>query len=206
MNGFPLGGSCQRPRPRTDEGRPCRNNPFTGGNGGLCPHPACGHLPPKGNKTSVNHNIVTYYRYVFYSRLYRIQHFYYLGFFLVCYNLIEMANVVIEVITWCHVECRRTVRIFFSRNKRQFRIFSIIHQCCTIFFCAIYIFLIESVSFQRFNHTILHIRNGNLINRRFRIRHIQTHRCIVSKACFYIYDISNITIMEEQGKVVFVYC
>ena len=44
----PLGGSCQRPRPLTDEGRPCRNNPFTGGNGGLCPHPACGHLPPKG--------------------------------------------------------------------------------------------------------------------------------------------------------------
>ena len=117
-----------------------------------------------------------------------------------------MANVVIEVIAWCHVEYRRTVRVFFSRNKRQFRIFSVIHQCRTILFCAICIFLIESVSFQRFNHAVLHIRNGYLINRRFRIRHIQTHRCIVSKACFYIYDISNITIMEEQGKVVFVYC
>ena len=57
MNGFPLGGSCQRPRPLTDEGRPCRNNPFTGGNGGLCPHPACGHLPPKGKAFEVRYKI-----------------------------------------------------------------------------------------------------------------------------------------------------
>ena len=57
VNGFPLGGSCQRPRPRTDEGRPCRNNPFTGGNGGLCPHPACGHLPPRGKAFEVRYKI-----------------------------------------------------------------------------------------------------------------------------------------------------
>ena len=40
QNGFPLGGSCQRPRPLTDEGEPCGNNPFTGNHRKLAPHPA----------------------------------------------------------------------------------------------------------------------------------------------------------------------
>ena len=47
--GFPLGGSCQRPRPLTDEGQPCHYYPFTACRGKLSPHPALrGHLPPKG--------------------------------------------------------------------------------------------------------------------------------------------------------------
>ena len=47
--GFPLGGSCQRPRPLTDEGQPCHYYPFTACRGKPAPHPALrGHLPPKG--------------------------------------------------------------------------------------------------------------------------------------------------------------
>ena len=45
--GFPLGGSCQRPRPLTDEGQVCHDNPGTGNRGELAPHPALrGHLLP----------------------------------------------------------------------------------------------------------------------------------------------------------------
>ena len=44
--GFPRGGSCQRPRPLTDEGQVCHGNPGTG-NRGAPPHPALrGHLLP----------------------------------------------------------------------------------------------------------------------------------------------------------------
>ncbi len=46
--GFPLGGSCQRPRPLTDEGEVYGAVPQTGSCRTLAPHPACGHLPPKG--------------------------------------------------------------------------------------------------------------------------------------------------------------
>ena len=35
--GFPLGGSCQRPRPLTDEGRTCRYDPYMGCRGELSP-------------------------------------------------------------------------------------------------------------------------------------------------------------------------
>ena len=38
--GFPLGGSCQRLRPLTDDGQPCHCNPFTGSCGRPVPHPA----------------------------------------------------------------------------------------------------------------------------------------------------------------------
>ena len=38
--GFPCGGSCQRPRPLTDEGQVCHGNPGTGNRGELAPHPA----------------------------------------------------------------------------------------------------------------------------------------------------------------------
>ena len=40
VGGFPLGGSCQRLRPLTDEGQPCHCNPFTGSCGRPVPHPA----------------------------------------------------------------------------------------------------------------------------------------------------------------------
>ena len=46
--GFPLGGSCQRPRPLTDEGEVLGAVPQTGSRRTLAPHPACGHLPPRG--------------------------------------------------------------------------------------------------------------------------------------------------------------
>ena len=46
--GFPLGGSCQRPRPLTDEGEVFGAVPQTGSRRTPAPHPACGHLPPKG--------------------------------------------------------------------------------------------------------------------------------------------------------------
>ena len=36
----PAGGSCQRPRPLTDEGQVCHGNPGTGNRGELAPHPA----------------------------------------------------------------------------------------------------------------------------------------------------------------------
>ena len=57
MSGFPLGGSCQRPRPLTDEGRPYRNNPFTGGNSELCPHqpPAGGSFHRRGKPKKKKH-------------------------------------------------------------------------------------------------------------------------------------------------------
>ena len=49
MFGFPLGGSCQRPRPLTDEGQPCRCRPLSGCRGTRAPHPALrGCLPPRG--------------------------------------------------------------------------------------------------------------------------------------------------------------
>ena len=49
-NGFPRGGSCQRPRPLTDEGRACHYCVFTACCGKLSPRPALrGHLlPPRG--------------------------------------------------------------------------------------------------------------------------------------------------------------
>ena len=46
--GFPLGGSCQRPRPLTDEGEVYGAVPQAGSCRTPAPHPACGHLPPKG--------------------------------------------------------------------------------------------------------------------------------------------------------------
>ena len=54
-NGFPLGGSCQRPRPLTDEGRACYYCVFTVCCGKLSPHPALrGHLLPQGEKAKRN--------------------------------------------------------------------------------------------------------------------------------------------------------
>ena len=51
----PKGGSCQRPRPLTDEGQVCHGNPETGNRGELAPHPALrGHLPPQGKAFLVN--------------------------------------------------------------------------------------------------------------------------------------------------------
>ena len=47
--GFPFGGSCQWPRPLTDEGQVCHSHPFAGSYNKLAPHPALrGHLPPRG--------------------------------------------------------------------------------------------------------------------------------------------------------------
>ena len=40
QKGFPRGGSCQRPRPLTDEGQPCGNDPLTGRHREPAPHPA----------------------------------------------------------------------------------------------------------------------------------------------------------------------
>ena len=37
MEAFPLGGRCLRPRPQTDEGRPCHCRPVTGCQGTLSP-------------------------------------------------------------------------------------------------------------------------------------------------------------------------
>ena len=50
--GFPLGGSCQRPRPLTDEGEVLGAVPQTGSRRTPAPHPACGHLPPRGKAPS----------------------------------------------------------------------------------------------------------------------------------------------------------
>ena len=48
-SGFPLGGSCQRPRPLTDEGKACGGCLLRVCNGKPVPHPALrGHLPPRG--------------------------------------------------------------------------------------------------------------------------------------------------------------
>ena len=48
-SGFPLGGSCQRPRPLTDEGKACGSCLLRVCNGKPVPHPALrGHLPPRG--------------------------------------------------------------------------------------------------------------------------------------------------------------
>ena len=53
VSGFPLGGSCQRPRPLTDEGKPCRRCPQAGSGGRFGPHPA-----PRGKAKSLqNSNI-----------------------------------------------------------------------------------------------------------------------------------------------------
>ena len=47
--GFPFGGSCQWPRPLTDEGQVCRSHPFAGSYNKRAPHPALrDHLPTKG--------------------------------------------------------------------------------------------------------------------------------------------------------------
>ena len=47
--GFPLGGSCQRPRPLTDEGKACGSCLLRVCNGKPVPHPALrGHLPRGG--------------------------------------------------------------------------------------------------------------------------------------------------------------
>ena len=46
-----LRGSCQRPRPLTDEGEVFGAVPQTGSRRTLAPHPACGHLP-KGEAQS----------------------------------------------------------------------------------------------------------------------------------------------------------
>ena len=52
--GFPRGGSCQRPRPLTDEGEPCHYCPQIGYCGKAAPHPALrGHLPPKGKASEL---------------------------------------------------------------------------------------------------------------------------------------------------------
>ena len=57
--GFPLGGSCQRPRPLTDEGEVCHDNPGTGNRGERPPHPALrGHLLPRGK--AGNHSITSH--------------------------------------------------------------------------------------------------------------------------------------------------
>ena len=49
VSGFPLGGSCQRPRPLTDEGKACGSCLLRVSNGKPVPHPALrGHLPPRG--------------------------------------------------------------------------------------------------------------------------------------------------------------
>ena len=50
--GFPLGGSCQRPRPLTDEGEVYGAVPQAGSCRTLAPHPACGHLSPRGKAPS----------------------------------------------------------------------------------------------------------------------------------------------------------
>ena len=48
-SGFPLGGSCQRPRPLADEGKACGSCLLRVCNGKTVPHPALrGHLPPRG--------------------------------------------------------------------------------------------------------------------------------------------------------------
>jgi hypothetical protein len=44
--GFPQGGSC-RPQ-AADEGQPCCDCPLMDGCRKLAPHPAFGHLPPRG--------------------------------------------------------------------------------------------------------------------------------------------------------------
>ena len=47
--GFPYGGSCQWPRPLTDEGQVYHSHPFAGSYNKPAPHPALrGHLPPRG--------------------------------------------------------------------------------------------------------------------------------------------------------------
>ena len=47
--GFPFGGSCQWPRPLTDEGQVCHSHPFAGSYNKRAPHPALrGHLPQGG--------------------------------------------------------------------------------------------------------------------------------------------------------------
>ena len=48
--GFPLGGSCQRPRPLTDEGQPCHYYPFTACRGKLSPHPPLRATFPLGGR------------------------------------------------------------------------------------------------------------------------------------------------------------
>ena len=54
-SGFPRGGSCQRPRPLTDEGRACHYCVFTACGGKLSPRPALrGHLLPQGEKAKRN--------------------------------------------------------------------------------------------------------------------------------------------------------
>ena len=51
--GFPFGGSCQWPRPPTDEGQVCHSHPFAGSCNKRAPHPALrGHLPPLGEGSS----------------------------------------------------------------------------------------------------------------------------------------------------------
>ena len=53
MRGFPLGESCQRPRPLTDEGRPCRYCPQAGCRGARAPHPALRATFPWGKALRV---------------------------------------------------------------------------------------------------------------------------------------------------------
>ena len=47
--GFPFGGSCQWPRPLTDEGQVCHSHPFAGSYNKRAPHPALrGYRTPSG--------------------------------------------------------------------------------------------------------------------------------------------------------------
>ena len=57
LRGFPLGGSCQRPRPLTDEGRPCRYCPQAGCHGTRAPHPALRATFPLGGRLCVSKNL-----------------------------------------------------------------------------------------------------------------------------------------------------
>ncbi len=47
---LPRGGSCQRPRPLTDEGKPCRRLPVYGAMAATSPSSGLGHLPQGGRQ------------------------------------------------------------------------------------------------------------------------------------------------------------
>ena len=58
--GFPFGGSCQWPRPLTDEGQVCHSHPFAGSYSKLAPHPALrGRLSTKVERLKIYFYIVS---------------------------------------------------------------------------------------------------------------------------------------------------